>query len=380
MEIYKKTERWKIYLIAFGIIILILPIYYANRLAQNLAYREKVNVQLFIRTLEELSNDSNLDEDVSYETDMQIKLAENIHVVTINRNDVYQFWNYGEHPDSNSILKRLEKSTNFIETNDYPKIYYEYPFIVTLIRYFPWLQLFLLLIYAAIGYAVFNLSKKEEQNRVWVGMAKETAHQLGTPISGLMGWIEQLKSKEHNTFSSDELVQYLEQDVEKLQQISDRFSKIGSNALLNKESLLQVLLEAENYIKPRASKKIVFDFPQTNDQDYYVLLNKNLFSWVLENILRNALDAMTETGKISARIYKDKNRVCLDISDTGKGINANNFHHIFRPGFTTKERGWGLGLSLAKRIVENYHDGKIFVKESVPNQKTTFTIQLIEVV
>ncbi|MEO6191071.1 MAG: HAMP domain-containing sensor histidine kinase [Saprospiraceae bacterium] len=378
MNIFKNTGLWKIYLAIFGVVILILPIFFANKLATNLAEKEKIKIELFVLTLEEITNENNIDEDVTYETDMQARLSKEVRVVTINRNDVYQFYNYGEHPDTQVILKRLETLNTFIETKDYPKIYYEYPLIVTLIRYLPWLQFVLLLLYMAIGYAVFNLSRREEQNRVWVGMAKETAHQLGTPISGLIGWIEQLKENQDQSFSKEQIIEYIEQDINKLQQVSDRFSKIGSTASLQKESILNILLEAENYIKPRASRKIQFEFPQANTQDYNVLMNKNLFSWVLENLYRNALDAMTDSGIVTTSIYKEKNIINIVISDTGKGIPQNKFETIFRPGYTTKERGWGLGLSLSKRIIESYHLGKIFVKESIPNVKTSFVIQLNE--
>ncbi len=380
MEIYQRTSIWKIYLIVFGAIILILPIYLANSLARNLAEREKSNVELFIKTLEEISKESNQDVDLTYALEMQNALSKEVRVVTLNRNDVYQFWNYGEHPDTASILKRLEKSTNYLEKEEYPKIYYEYPVIVTLIKYIPWIQLLLLLIYAGIGYTVFNLSRKEEQNRVWVGMAKETAHQLGTPISGLMGWIEQLKQKEQYDLSKDQIIEYIEQDITKLEQVSDRFSKIGSRSILQKTSILEVLHEAENYIRPRASKLVEFDFPQAGSKDHYVLLNKNLFSWVLENLLRNSLDAMQGKGKITASVESKSHKVIITISDTGIGIPGSKFQTIFKPGYTTKERGWGLGLSLAKRIIENYHHGKIYVKESILNEKTTFVIELQELI
>lgn len=383
LEIYKKTNRWKIYLIIAGIIILILPIYLAKQLAQNLAEKEKSKVQLFIKTLTELSKSLNLedtnnqDEDFTFELDIQSELSKDIHVVTQNINGIYQFYNYGEKPDTLKILKRLESSKLFIETPEYPKIYYENPAIVEWIEYIPWIQLFLLLVYAFIGYTIFNLSRREEQNRVWVGMAKETAHQMGTPISGMMGWIEQLKSDSHDLgFTQDEIIKYIEQDVDKLRQVSDRFSKIGSAASLKEESLLEILMEAREYMQPRASKKIEFEFPSAQLQDYIVEVNKNLFSWVLENLLRNALDAMTDSGKIKVSMYQDADYTYVDVTDTGHGLAASKFQTIFRPGFTTKERGWGLGLSLSKRIIENYHNGKIYVKESSPGKGTTFTIKL----
>lgn len=378
LEVYKKTNRWVIILIITGIIILILPIYYANKLAHNLAQRELAKVELFVMSIKEINNNPDLDADLTFALDINTKLAKDIHVVTLNRNGVYQFYNYGPDPDTLNIIKRVESGKNFIITPEYPKIFYEYPAIVDWIKFIPWIQLLLLLVYAMIGYTVFNLSRREEQNRVWVGMAKETAHQMGTPISGMMGWLEQLKNKNtDHGFTKDEIVKYIEQDIHKLQQVSDRFSKIGSTASLQPESLIQIIHEAKEYMKPRASKKIIFDFPASNSQDYLVLINKNLFSWVLENLLRNALDAMTDSGKITIKLQKADSFAQILVSDTGHGISSNNFNNIFRPGFTTKDRGWGLGLSLAKRIIEDYHKGKIYVKESTIGKGTTFIIKVL---
>ncbi|HMX88386.1 MAG: HAMP domain-containing histidine kinase [Saprospiraceae bacterium] len=376
MDLYLRTNTWNFYLIVFGAIILLLPVYLSNRLAHNLASREKTNVELFIRTLEESNRAATTEEDFTYVLDMQTALAKEIHVVTLNDNDVYQFWNYGEHPDSAAIIHRVTQSNNFIETQVYPRIYYEYPEIITLIRYLPWIQLLLLLSYAAIGYFVFNLSRREEQNRVWVGMAKETAHQLGTPISGMIGWIEQLKAGNQSELSKEEIIHYIEQDITKLEQVSDRFSKIGSRSVLEPCSALSMLAEAEAYIRPRASKRIKFDFPVATASDHLVMANRNLISWVLENVLRNALDAMEGQGTITARLEASSNKVLILISDTGSGIPPGKFQTIFLPGYSTKSRGWGLGLSLARRIIENYHGGKIYVRESTPSVKTTFVIEL----
>ncbi|HRG33013.1 MAG: HAMP domain-containing histidine kinase [Saprospiraceae bacterium] len=378
MDVYSKTGRWKLYLAILGVLIALLPVFYSNYLAQNLAEREKTHVELLVRTLKEISLNQNYDQDMTYQVEVLEKLN-NVSVVTVNHNGDVQLHNYPENVDTSAVLKRVRASgIQPLTTPDYEAIYWEYPKILTLIRYFPLLQLFLLLVYVAIGYAVFNLTRKEEQNRVWVGMAKETAHQLGTPISGIMGWIENLKSPDTDPEQAAEIVRHMEQDVFKLQQVSDRFSKIGSKPELHPCSLLQELLEAKRYMQVRASRHIVFDFPDEEDQDYWVDINPNLFSWVLENLLRNALDAMEGEGKIMARISKHHHMIHLEITDTGKGIPAGKFDTIFRPGYSTKLRGWGLGLSLAKRIIENYHNGRIYVKDSAIDQGTTFMIELRE--
>ena len=257
-------------------------------------------------------------------------------------------------------------------------IYYRHPYVLTLLSYFPWVQVFLLLIYILIAYAVFSASRKEEQNRVWVGMAKETAHQLGTPISGIIGWIENLKS---NTESQDpeqsEILFEMERDVNKLQQVADRFSKIGSIPELQKMNLIDELLICKNYIEARASKLVEFQFPENSPAEFYSMINSNLFHWVIENLLRNALDAMDGKGVIKVNVVQEEVGVNkIFIQDTGKGIPASKLKTVFKPGYTTKLRGWGLGLSLSKRIIENYHKGKIYVSHSEINKGTCFVIEL----
>ncbi|MBK7232394.1 MAG: HAMP domain-containing histidine kinase [Saprospiraceae bacterium] len=380
MDIYQKTGRWKWYLAILGIVITVAPLYYSNHLANNLAEREKTHTELLVRTLEEMVINADLDIDVTFHNEVLEKLSD-IRVVTINNNQDVGLHNYPEPIDTQKILKRVKSSKiTPLTSPDYKAIYWEYPDILNQISYLPWIQLLLLLIYVSIAYALFNLSRKEEQNRVWVGMAKETAHQLGTPISGLMGWMEELKSNHDDHQARAELIQHIEQDIYKLQQVSDRFSKIGSVPELKPVSIKTECLSALNYIKPRAARKIKFIGPNEDTLDYKVMLNTNLFSWVLENLLRNSLDAMEAEGTISLTLYKDEDLICIDISDTGKGIPAGSWETIFRPGFSTKKRGWGLGLSLARRIIENYHQGKIYVKESEPERGTTIRIELKEAI
>lgn len=383
MELYQKTGRWKWYLGILGLIVILAPLFYANHLAHNLAEREKTHTELLVRTLEEILVNNDLDIDVTFHLEVLNKLSD-IKVVTVNYSGDIGLHNYPEPIDTQNILKRVQSSgITPLSSSEYKAVYWENPRILKQISYLPFIQLILLLIYVSIGYTVFNLSRKEEQNRVWVGMAKETAHQLGTPISGIMGWIENLKTAEledHWTKSERlETLNHMEQDVLKLQQVSERFSKIGSNPELEVKSLKQECLKAIEYIKPRASRKIKFSEPGLYAPDLMVMLNSNLFSWVLENLLRNALDSMEDIGQISIQIYRDENLACIEISDTGKGILPGKWETIFKPGYSTKQRGWGLGLSLARRIIENYHNGKIYVKSSEPEVGTTFRIELKEV-
>jgi signal transduction histidine kinase len=239
------------------------------------------------------------------------------------------------------------------------------------LRYYPYFQLAVIGLFLFVSYLAFSTSRKAEQNQVWVGMAKETAHQLGTPLSSLVAWLELLKMKG----VSSEYTTEIEKDLHRLLTITERFSKIGSAPVLSKVNIYDVLKHSVNYIQTRSSGKVLFvlEKPAT---EIFAPLNVPLFEWVLENILKNALDAMSGDGKITLNITDQQQFVYIDITDTGKGIPKSSYKTIFKPGYTTKSRGWGLGLSLSKRIVEEYHDGQIFVKNSEPNKGTTFRIVL----
>ncbi len=355
---------------------MLMPLFYSNYLAKKLSLLELTKVELFEKTLKEITNTSNLDEDMTYEQEMLSKTIADLQVVTINRNNEIELYNFGKVKDTLKLLQELKSSDPPpLESEDYV-IYYKYPRILTLLSYFPLVQLFLLMLYAGIGYAVFNASRREEQNRVWVGMAKETAHQLGTPISGMMAWIENLRQTDSISADQKSLIDEMELDVYKLQQVADRFSKIGSIPELTNTELTSELIKCKTYIAARASHKIKFEFPELSASDYYAMINTNLFSWVVENLLRNSLDAMSDHGLIRCQIRQNTNWIFIDISDTGRGIPSSQWKHVFKPGFTTKSRGWGLGLSLSKRIIENYHQGKLYIKSSESGKGTTFTIQL----
>ena len=239
---------------------------------------------------------------------------------------------------------------------------------------YPYVLLGVVLLFVFIAIFILLVSKRAEQNKVWIGLSKETAHQLGTPISSLMAWIEILKEQ----YPNDALIPEMDKDVKRLQLISERFSKIGSLPELVPTNLKEVLEHVIEYMDRRTSHGVVFvrDFP---DKDVWLKMNASLFEWVIENLCKNAVDAMSGgPGTITVRIVEEDNKICVEVSDTGKGIKKKNLSHVFRPGFTTKQRGWGLGLSLAKRIIEDYHKGKIFVKWSEVNKGTTFRVELRE--
>jgi len=384
MDIYERKSKWKWYLGIAGVIVLLISMLYTNYLAEQLSKGEETKVKLYVNALEEVNrNPEDFEEDLTAALNM-VKLLDDVPVILVDEVDkIDSGLNFGGDRDGDIefLQKELEKIKQAgIKPIDGPggyadKIYYKNTQLLTLLQYFPILQFLLLAGFIAIGYLGFSSSRRAEQNQVWVGMAKETAHQLGTPISAIMGWIDHLK----DMYGSDEymldVVEELKKDTGRLELIADRFSKIGSEPKMESVNIYEELESMRAYMQRRAARKIEFDFPDPTAVQN-VNINPPLFNWVLENLLRNALDAMGGKGKISAKVYKEKNQVCIDVSDTGKGIPTSKFKTVFKPGYSTKKRGWGLGLSLAKRIIETYHSGRIFVSKSVPNEQTTFTIKL----
>lgn len=269
------------------------------------------------------------------------------------------------------VIKLFDDSHN---NGDYILVCYDESIMLKRLAMYPYVQLAVVLLFVFIAFFTLLVSKKAEQNKVWVGLSKETAHQLGTPISSLMAWTEILKEQ----YPDDALIPEMDKDVKRLQLISERFSKIGSLPEPVPTNLKEVLDHVIEYMDRRTSHGVVFvrDFP---DKDVWLKMNASLFEWVIENLCKNAVDAMSGgPGTITVRIVEEDNKICVEVSDTGKGIKKKNLSHVFRPGFTTKQRGWGLGLSLAKRIIEDYHKGKIFVKWSEINRGTTFRVELRE--
>ena len=252
-------------------------------------------------------------------------------------------------------------------------IYYKDSELLYRLRYYPIYQLGFISLFMFIAYFIFSSSRKSEQNQVWAGMAKETAHQIGTPLSSLMAWIELLKEKSEN----EKMVSQMGQDVKRLETIADRFSKIGSKPELQNIDVVRIIEKSIEYLKLRMPSNINFDliFP---DKKITVPVNKILFEWVIENLVKNAVDAMKGKGKIIISIINNENNILISIADNGPGINKTISNNIFKPGVTSKKRGWGLGLSLSKRIIEDYHKGSIFVVDSKKDEGTTFAINLLK--
>ena len=383
MSVLLKKNRWKLYLGLAGLAIVVVSLGYTNYLARNLVQRERASMQIWTEAYQLFGTETSDEKDLSFYLSI---IENNKHIpviLTDARGKISLSRNLGDNPSPEFLERQLErfKQIGFdpirIEfMGEVNFLYYKNSRIIDLLQYFPYFQLFLILVLIGLGYLGFSNARKAEQNLVWVGMAKETAHQLGTPISAMMAWIEHLKMTASDQPEQLEIVQELQNDVHRLELVAERFSKIGSAPELKPGNLIAELHKMKTYMEKRSPRGVRFEFPEPDEEPVLALLNINLFDWVLENLLRNALDAMEGAGVISAEIQSDAKHLYIDITDTGKGIPDQLHKTIFQPGFTTRKRGWGLGLSLSRRIIENYHSGRIYVKRSEPGKGSTFTIRL----
>jgi len=274
----------------------------------------------------------------------------------IRKQDDYRYFR----KELGKIKEHNNPIVNNLENGHFNLIYYKDSTILTMLIFYPYIQLAIIILFILVSYQAFRSSRKAQQNQVWVGMSKETAHQLGTPTSSLAGWIEILQ----NNYPDITVTAELARDVERLEKVTERFSRIGSKPSLTNENIVAIISRTVDYLKSRASSKVKFIYDYNSGNEILVPVNSALFEWVIENVSKNAIDAMEGNGQITIRIAETEKHALIDITDTGKGIPKSAFKKIFNPGFTTKQRGWGLGLSLARRIVEEYHNGKIFVRQS----------------
>jgi len=379
MNIYAKKQQWKLFLIITAVIIGVSSLWYTNQLVKKLSVEENKKIELWAEATKQLANAETSDPTFPLKV---IEENKTIPVILAEKDgSVIDFVNLdttkAKDPDflkrQLEIMRSEHEPIEVIIYEDYKQyIYYKNSTLLTQLKYFPYIQLGVISLFILVSYFAFSYSRKAEQNQVWVGMAKETAHQLGTPLSSIIAWIEVLRSKRVEEATINEI----EKDLWRLQTITERFSKIGAAPKLKNENLLQVLEESVDYIKSRVSGKVVFTLLPAKGDKLFAPLNKPLFEWVIENILKNAVDAMNGAGTINIDIIDQTQFVYIDISNTGKGLPKSKHKTIFQPGYTTKKRSWGLGLSLSKRIIENYHNGKIFVKRSEPDKGTTFRIVL----
>jgi len=347
------------------------------------SYGEFVNYLYFKESLlfSELRNVLN-DLTTSFFSEVVVNSA-NVPVIIVDstKSKIYSSGNINSdilnnQKELNNLIKTMETQNPPIiidfEGQEKKYIYYKDSFLLTQLRYYPYVQMFVVGVFLLAVYILFNTSRKAEQNKVWVGMSKETAHQLGTPISSMLAWLDFIETDEKNKIYIDEL----RNDIKRLQDISARFSNIGSAPELPITSISDSVYNSVKYIRARTSKKVIINILFRETEKILLPLNENLFGWVMENLLKNAIDAMNGEGTITISIHSVPDNIILDISDTGKGFAKSKYKAVFRPGFTTKKRGWGLGLTLSKRIIEEYHKGKLFVHSSAPDKGTTFRIIL----
>ncbi|MDM8160404.1 HAMP domain-containing sensor histidine kinase [Labilibaculum sp. K2S] len=378
MDIYLKNRHWKFYFLLIAIIIVFGSILYTNNLVGKLANEEVKKIELWAEGMRSLQ--LNPDQDVSL-INRILEQNETIPVILIDDDGNIVDHRNIKLPKRNDDeflkekLQDMKDDNHFIEielVNGKNYIYFDDSSILKRLAWYPFVQLGAIITFILIAFLAFSYSKSAEQNQVWVGMSKETAHQLGTPISSLMAWMELIKSGEIDPQLSLEMAK----DVDRLEVIAERFSKIGSKPVLKFTNILDVLSSSIEYLKKRTSDKVDFNLKGVDVENAVIPLNKELFSWVIENLSKNAVDAMEGKGSLKFSVSNKTNQLIIDISDTGKGIARNQFKTIFKPGFTSKKRGWGLGLSLSKRIIENYHRGKIFVVSSELGNGAVFRIIL----
>lgn len=385
MQWTDRIRQVKIILVIVAIVIAVVSLVASNILTKDLAREERSKMEVWAEAMRALSQaDENTDlalvlKVLNENNTIPVVVLDNVGNVTDFRNVTINAKNYKDSLQYiSAIAKRLKANKQDIRIqlsdakNEYIDVCYDDSLMLKRLALYPYVQLGVVMLFVVVAIFALLTSKRAEQNKVWVGLSKETAHQLGTPISSLMAWTTILKEN----YPDDDLLPEMDKDVKRLQLIADRFSKIGSLPEPVPVSLSEVLDHVIDYIDHRTSKTIhiVKVFP---DNDIIIRLNASLFEWVIENLCKNAVDAMGGiSGTITLRVETIGERVIVEVSDTGKGIKKKDLRNVFKPGFTTKSRGWGLGLSLAKRIVEEYHNGKIFVKSSELGKGTTFRIEL----
>lgn len=377
-KLYELSRHFKTVFIVVGAAIMIASTLFTNRLATALSKEEQKKIEIWAEATRQLmsAEDSNIEFTLSIiedNTTIPVIIVDENEQLLDSRNLKIPY--NADEAFYKKEIARLKSKHKAIEidlgeTSQY--IYYDDSLLLKQLYYFPYIQFGVIIVFLLIAFFAFSGTKKAEQNRVWVGLSKETAHQLGTPISSLLAWVDLLKARHEE----DKMIGEMAKDVNRLRIIAERFSKIGSAPDLQLVSLNDTMQNAVQYMTNRTSQKVAINCHFEDENPLFVKLNVPLFEWVIENLCKNAIDAMDGIGKIDIEVSQKENDIVIDVTDNGKGIEKNKFKTIFSPGFTTKKRGWGLGLSLVKRIIEEYHQGKIFVKSSEINVGTTFRIIL----
>ena len=391
-DFYSHNSKTKWIISILIIISIIFSIGYVNIIINDIKEREKNTIELYASSIEYLANYEN---DINTDFLIQKIVIRNksIPVIITDKNDKIidskniklkkrytllekeKFLNkeLSLMKGNNDPIKIYLKNENS-EIIDYQFIYYKNSELLNILSFFPFIQITVIIILSMIFYLIFSYSNKAEKNKIWVGLAKETAHQLGTPLSSLIGWLEYIKLKKTLKLKPA-IISEIEKDIKRFTIITERFSNIGSKPKLEYVDLIKLIYKSIDYLKKRSSSKIIFII-ESSIKNIKVKINKELLGWAIENISKNSIDAVGEKGTIKIKILSEKNKLIVDITDDGKGIEKNQFINIFNPGISTKKRGWGLGLSLTKRIIEEYHKGKIYVLKSLKGIETTLRIIL----
>ncbi len=376
-NLYERKRQWKLLLLIAAMLIALASLFYTNYLVEKLANEERKKVELWenAQRLVSTTEDSEvlvfLFQVISNNTTIPVIVADTCGYIYFYRN-----LDSSRVDDSKYLQNTLAdmKAANAgvpIKLNEFDTqyLYFQNSTLIIQLKYYPFVQLGLIAIFLLASYLAFSNSRRFEQNQVWVGMSKETAHQLGTPISSIMAWVDILEDK----YQEDTLFKEIKHDIHRLEIITERFSKIGAEPELSPVEVLTMLQNSVDYLQKRITPKIEISL---NGTQAMAMINAPLFDWVIENIVKNAVNAIGERGKISLTVIKINEKVIIDIADTGKGIPKSKWKTVFQPGYTTRQRGWGLGLSLVKRIVEQYHGGEVLVKDSTLSKGTTFRIIL----
>jgi signal transduction histidine kinase len=388
-----KATNFKIALLILATAIVVGMLIYSHQITDDLLRRERQIVDLYAKSYEYITSESSGSGDLSFLFDEVVRTVDFPVILSDAANNPIYSKNLGD-----SLMTREEKlayERQQLEEMDKQNkpirialndtlvlnyVHYGESKLVTDLRRLPYLEIAFGAVFILVAYIGFSYIKRSEQSNIWVGMAKETAHQLGTPLSSLMGWMEMARANARDNAALSETITEMQNDVDRLNKVAERFSKIGSTPNLKEEDLTEVIEGVIRYISrriPRSGRKIELTIDTPGE--FRARINRELFEWVIENLMKNALDAMEgPSGKISFSLSQNGERTTIDVTDTGKGIDPKYHNEVFRPGYSTKKRGWGLGLSLSRRIIENYHKGKLYVKQSVVGSGTTFRIRLVK--
>lgn len=380
MNIFRNRNNWQIFLFLFAILIGVGSLIYTQFLVRSLKTEERKKVEMWAEATRLINS-----ADSTQNLDFLLSIIENNNTVPVILTDgsdnIIATRNIEQVKieDTGTMGVKLEKMKSDnqpiiidLANGSTNRIYYKDSIILSQLIYYPFIQLGFIILFILVSYLALSSSRKAEQNRVWLGLSKETAHQLGTPTTSLTGWVELLQ----NNYPDLPVTKELALDVKRLEKVTERFSRIGSKPSLTQENILALILNSVNYLKSRSSSKVLFVLPFSADDEINLPVNPALFEWVVENVCKNGIDAMEGNGEITIKVEEEEKYAVIDISDTGKGMPKSSWKKVFSPGYTTKKRGWGLGLSLAKRIIEEYHHGKIFVKSSEPGKGTCIRIMM----